>query len=113
MHRQRGFTLIELLVVIAIIAVLMAVLIPSLSKAREKVKDTSCKSNLRNIGLALAMYLDANERKLPNTGAANGFLWYDVTGVAFRPNTVTGLFFSAWLTNAGTTRPSCMRIRGP
>jgi prepilin-type N-terminal cleavage/methylation domain-containing protein/prepilin-type processing-associated H-X9-DG protein len=97
MHRQRGFTLIELLVVIAIIAILMAVLIPSLSKAREKVKDTSCKSNLRNVGLALAMYLDANERKLPNTGAANGFLWYDVTGVAFRPNTVTGdTYWGVW-----------------
>jgi prepilin-type N-terminal cleavage/methylation domain-containing protein/prepilin-type processing-associated H-X9-DG protein len=77
MPKHKGFTLIELLVVIAIIAVLMGILIPSLGKAREKVKETSCKSNLKNIGLALLMYLDANERKLPNTGSSNGFLWYD------------------------------------
>jgi prepilin-type N-terminal cleavage/methylation domain-containing protein/prepilin-type processing-associated H-X9-DG protein len=88
MRKRGGFTLIELLVVISIIAILLAILIPSLSKAREKVKDTSCKSNLRNIGLALAMYLDANERKLPNSGAANGFLWYDAAGNVYRPNNV-------------------------
>jgi prepilin-type N-terminal cleavage/methylation domain-containing protein/prepilin-type processing-associated H-X9-DG protein len=97
MRKPKGFTLIELLVVIAIIAVLMAVLIPALSKAREKVKDTSCKSNLRNVGLALAMYLDANERKLPNTGPANGFLWYDATGVRFTPKTATGdTYWGVW-----------------
>ena len=85
MRKHKGFTLIELLVVISIIAVLLAILIPSLSKVREKVKDTACKSNLKNVGLALLMYLDANERKLPNTGAANGFLWYDATGDVFTP----------------------------
>jgi prepilin-type N-terminal cleavage/methylation domain-containing protein/prepilin-type processing-associated H-X9-DG protein len=90
MHRPRGFTLIELLVVIAIIAVLMAVLIPSLSKAREKVKDTACKSNLRNVGLAVAMYLDGNERRLPPENNANGFLWYDAAGVRYTPKTITG-----------------------
>ena len=85
MRKRKGFTLIELLVVIAIIAVLLGILIPSLSRAREKVKETSCKSNLKNIGLALLMYLDANERKLPNTASANGFLWYDtVTGNMYR-----------------------------
>ena len=85
MRKHQGFTLIELLVVIAIIAILMAVLVPALSKAREKVKDTSCRSNLRNIGLAVMMYLDANERKLPPDNPANGFLWYDVTGVMYNP----------------------------
>jgi prepilin-type N-terminal cleavage/methylation domain-containing protein/prepilin-type processing-associated H-X9-DG protein len=90
MRKPRGFTLIELLVVISIIAVLLAILIPSLSKAREKVKDTSCKSNLKNIGLAVAMYLDAYERKLPPANSANQLLWYDAAGNVYRPNTATG-----------------------
>jgi prepilin-type processing-associated H-X9-DG protein len=66
----------------------MAVLVPALSKAREKAKDTLCRSNLRNVGLAVAMYLDANERRLPPANNANGFLWYDATGNVYRPNTI-------------------------
>ena len=89
MRKHRGFTLIELLVVIAIIAILMAVLVPALSKAREKAKDTACRSNLRNIGLAVMMYLDANERRLPPENNANGFLWYDAAGKVFTPKTTT------------------------
>ncbi len=90
MRKRRGFTLIELLVVISIIAILMAVLVPALSKAREKVKDTSCKSNLKNVGLALIMYLDNYDRKLPASNSANGFLWYDGAGNRFLPNTANG-----------------------
>jgi prepilin-type N-terminal cleavage/methylation domain-containing protein/prepilin-type processing-associated H-X9-DG protein len=90
MRKHRGFTLIELLVVISIIAVLLAILIPSLSKAREKVKDTSCRANLKSVGLALQMYLDAYDRKIPDTGSANGYLWEDAAGNVFRPNTVNG-----------------------
>ncbi len=90
MRKRRGFTLIELLVVIAIIAVLMAVLVPALGKAREKVKDISCRSNQKNIGLAVLMYLDAYDRKLPPSNSANGFLWYNTAGVQFTPKTATG-----------------------
>ncbi len=54
----RGFTLIELLVVIAIIAVLLAILMPAMRKIKEIARGTVCKSNLKNIGFALAMYLD-------------------------------------------------------
>ncbi|NQT01038.1 MAG: prepilin-type N-terminal cleavage/methylation domain-containing protein, partial [Planctomycetes bacterium] len=50
--RNRGFTLIELLVVIAIIAVLMAILMPSLNRAREQGKRSTCLSNLKQLTLA-------------------------------------------------------------
>lgn len=55
-NRRFAFTLIELLVVVAIIAVLMAIMLPSLSRAREQAKTAACLSNQRQIGLAITMY---------------------------------------------------------
>lgn len=65
MKRSRGFTLIELLVVIAIIAILAAILFPVFSRAREKAKQASCVSNMKQLGLAIQMYVQDYDEMFP------------------------------------------------
>ena len=64
-RRGQGFTLIELLVVIAVIAILMAILVPVLGRARDQAYTIVCRSNLKGYGMGLRMYLDDNDSRLP------------------------------------------------
>ena len=66
---RKGFTLIELLVVISIIAILMAVMMPALGKAREQAKLVVCKSNVKQQGVAVCLYMQDNQQVFPTAVA--------------------------------------------
>ena len=86
-RHRRAFTLIELLVVVAIIAILAAILFPVFAKAREKARMSSCQSNLKQIGLAVAQYLSDYDHKYP---------WCD------DPNNASNAYethYSGWISN--------------
>src|SRR5213082_1669007 len=71
---RRGFTLIELLVVIAIIAILAAILFPVFAQAREKARQTSCLSNIKQLGLSAMMYVEDYDETYPG-GPGVASLW--------------------------------------
>lgn len=87
----RAFTLIELLVVVAIIAVLMAILLPALSSAREQAKAVKCLSNLKQIGNVVFTYTNEYDGYIPMV--YTGLIWSEA-------NTSTNLIYHPWLQRA-------------
>ncbi len=85
MKSTKKFTLIELLVVIAIIAILAAILLPALNRAREKGKQINCAGNCRQYGLATAQYVSDNQDFLPSLGGQTDL------EIQMRPNFVSRL----------------------
>src|SRR5881409_3161367 len=82
MPQKRGFTLVELLVVIGIIALLISILLPALSKARESANRTKCLSNVRQIAMGFISYTQENRGSFPFVASSSLFedwVWWHPT----------------------------------
>ena len=84
--RRNGFTLIELLVVIAIIAILAALLMPALQRAKVAARSASCKNNLRQLGIALTIYVNEYNAYPYSLDWPRKSFWYDATAPYYASN---------------------------
>jgi prepilin-type N-terminal cleavage/methylation domain-containing protein/prepilin-type processing-associated H-X9-DG protein len=116
---RKGFTLIELLVVIAIIAILAAILFPVFAKAREKARQITCASNLRQIGLGIMQYTQDNDEIYPATNVPTNIdCWaqdiypyvksYDVEKCPDNPSAATFNPTNQWNNGAGKQNTTWM-----
>ncbi len=80
MNKREGFTLIELLVVIAIIALLMAILIPAMSKVRKQVRRVICSSNMKQICTGVVMFAHDRDDKVPPVRENRNGTWSHMQG---------------------------------
>ena len=80
MRKSKAFTLVELLIVVAILALLMGMLLPTLQKAMKIAEDAVCKTNLRSIQPALALYAHDHEGYLPTVGSPDNGTYYYTFG---------------------------------
>lgn len=110
--QRKGFTLVELLVVIAIIAILAAMLLPALTKARERARGASCLNNTKQLALALELYADEHDQFLPYNIGMNGssfrtplnwvnnVLTWDLSSDNTNPATITSASLGPYISGA-------------
>lgn len=109
---SRGFTLVELLVVVGIVTLLIALLLPALSKAQEEARKTKCLSNVRQLAMAAIMYANENKGRFPlevrqnNTGFNNSFKYNAAQSQLWPGDFMTAMYTAMGFPDPGNTTGS-------